>query len=137
MKLRIVVATDDGETIFPGHPGDGKKFIVYELKRSGEWKPVRELDNEARDMEEKNVHGSSAKMKRVLNLIGDVDIVLSRRNSPNLMRMAKETTIQPVLVMNVEKISDGIEKIVENFDDLEEIVSRRKEGDRFEVMKLA
>ncbi len=132
-KLKVMVGTDDGVNILFGHPGDSKKFHIYELRDDGKHELLKEVVNEAKDMEEG--HGGSGKMKKVLKLIGNVDVILTRRNSPNLIKIASETEIQPVMV-NTENIEDGLKRLYEHFDEVYSIVQKRKNGERFKVHKL-
>ena len=133
MKLKVMMATDDGENVFLGHPGDARYFRIYEVDEEGNSRLLKELENVARDMEEGESHGSVGKMKRVLEILGDVDVILSTRNSPNLIRMAKETDIQPMVSPKVKTLEDGLRKVVENFEDLKYMVEKRKSGERFDV----
>ena len=133
-KLKVMLGTNDGEKIFLGHPGDSDVFHIYELLEDGNWEKIREIVNEARDMEEKQ-HGDTRKMKKVLEMVGDIDIILTRRNSPNLIRMAQNTTIQPVIV-TVDAIEEGLKKLHEKFEEIYNLVERRKSGERFEVKKI-
>ncbi len=133
-KLKVMLGTNDGEKIFLGHPGDSDVFHIYELREDGSYEKIREIVNEARDMEEKQ-HGDTRKMKKVLEMVGDIDVILTRRNSPNLIRMAQSTTIQPVIV-TVDPIEEGLKKLHERFDEIYELVERRRKGERFEVKKI-
>jgi len=128
-----MMATEDGVRVFLGHPGEADYFRIYELQENGDHKLLKELKNEAKDMEEEGKHGSVGKMRKVLKMIGDVDIILSTRNSPNLIRMAKETEIQPVISPRLETLEEGLKKLVENFEVLSDMVKRRKKGERFDV----
>ncbi len=134
-KLVVMVGTDDGESILFGHPGDAESFHIYELREDGSFELLRKVKNEAKDIDEGPAHGGQEKMKKVLQLIGKVDVILTRRNSPNLIRMASETEIQPVMV-NVERIEEGLKILHEHFDEIYDMVDRRKRGERFKVHKI-
>ena len=132
-KLIVMLGSDDGKEILFGHPGDAEEFYIYELREDGSYELLRKVKNEAKDMEEK--HGGEGKMKKVLELIGKVDVILTRRNSPNLIRMAKTTEIQPVMV-NAASIDEGMKILHKHFDEVYEMVERRRKGERFEVHKI-
>ena len=133
-KLKVMLGTSDGEKIFLGHPGDSDVFHIYELREDGSYEKLREIKNEAKEMEEEH-HGDTRKMKKVLEMVGDVDVILTRRNSPNLIRMAQSTEIQPIIV-TVDPIEEGLKKLHEKFDEVYEMVERRKSGERFKVKKI-
>ena len=134
-KLKVMLGTNDGKEIFLGHPGDSDVFHIYELREDGSYEILREIKNEAKDMEEEHHHGGTGKMKKVLKMIGDVDVILTRRNSPNLIRIAQNTDIQPIIV-TVGSIEEGLKKLHEKFDEIYDMVQRRKSGERFEVKKI-
>ncbi len=46
------------------------------------------------------------KMKKVIEIIKDSDILVARRKNPNFIKIAKNTKYQPVVV-KTEKISDA------------------------------
>ncbi len=131
-RLIVMVGTNDGKEIVFDHPGDADYFFIYEVSKNG-YKLLRKVKNTAKDMEEK--HGGRKKMEKVLELVGDIDVILTRRKSPNLIRMAKETTIQPIMV-DVVSIDDGLKIISENFESVAKTIERRKEGERFDILKM-
>ncbi len=134
-ELFVMVPSDDGKEIYLGHPGDSSNFYIYLLKEDGGFENEKVIKNEAKDMEEKE-HGSKSKMQKVLQLLGRIDVILSRRNSPNLIRIAKNTEIQPVIVRKVQMIEEGLKKLLEHFDEVYEKVEKRRRGERFDVMLI-
>ena len=134
-ELVVVVGTDDGKSVYKGHPGDSSRFLVYSLRKDG-FEFVREVENEAKEFEEEGEHGSKGKMKKVLSLLGRVDVILSRRGSPNLIRMAAETEIQPVIIGWIEDVEEGLRILKDRFDEISSLVDRRKKGERPEVLIL-
>ncbi|MCD6450445.1 MAG: hypothetical protein J7L34_08075 [Thermotogaceae bacterium] len=135
-ELVVMVPSDDGKEIHPGHPGDSSTFYIYLLKEDKTFESIKIIKNEAEDMEEEGEHGSKAKMKKVLKLLGKVDVILSRRNSPNMINIAKNTEIQPIVVRNVRTIEEGLKKLLERFDEVYKRVEKRRQGERFDVMLM-
>jgi len=135
-ELIVMVPSDDGKEIYLGHPGDSSNFYIYLLKEDGSFENMKVIKNEAKDMEEKGEHGSKSKMKKVLQLLGRVDVILSRRNSPNLIRMANNTEVQPVIVRKVQTIEEGLKKLSEHFEEVYGRIEKRRQGERFDVMLI-
>jgi len=135
-ELVVMLPSDNGKELYLGHPGESSNFYIYLLKEDGSFKNMKVIKNEAKKMEEKEGHGSEAKMKKVLQLLGKVDVILSRRNSPNLIRMAKNTEIQPVIVRKVQTVEEGLKKLSEHFEEVYERIEKRRQGERFDVMLI-
>ncbi len=129
-KLILVVGTDDGKHISRGHLGDSKKFLMYSLYEDGHWEFIKEVENLAQDEEEKE-HGGEGKMKKVLSLLGPVDVLVSKKSSPNFKRMAATRPLQPVRVV-CEKVEEALQILSSRFDQLWEMVEKRRDGFREE-----
>ncbi len=127
-SLKLVLGTDDGKNLSRGHLGDSRKFYIYKISRDGKTMLERELENTS--PEEKS-HGGEEKMRTILSLVGEVDLMVSRKLSPNFKRIAATKPIQPVRVL-VESIEDALDVIVKNYDFLASLVERRRAGERFE-----
>jgi len=133
-ELIIMLGTEDEKNIYKGHPGNSSYFMIYSLKSNGEIKLLRKVKNEAKDFEREGEHGSKEERKKVLELVGKIDIVLSKRNSPNLLRMAAKTEIQPVIIGWIDSIEEGLNLILEKFDEIYSLSQARKEGKRPDVL---
>jgi len=127
-ELIVVIGSNDGIRVFNGHLGDSKKFYIYKVMRKGGWSLLREIEN---TFPEEKVHGGPEKMKNVLSLIGNVDILVSKKNSPNFKKIAATKPIQPVRVLG-ETMEEALNAIVENFELLSSMIEKRRKGFREE-----
>ncbi len=132
-SLTLVIGSNDGKTVFPGHLGDSQRFHIYRLWEDGRWDLLRTVENTS--PEEKH-HGGEEKMKAILSLLGEVDLLVSRKNSPNFRKIAASRPIQPVRV-RTETVEETLKTLGENFTLLAEMVGRRRAGERFpEIPRL-
>ena len=126
-KLRIVIGTNDGENIFPGHMGMAENFYVYDLFDSGNLNLVANRKNTSQEVEGK--HGLPEKMKAAMEIFRDADVIIGRRMSPNFVKIGANTEFQPIVV-KLDRISDIIEKVTKSFDRIFSLVERRESSDR-------
>ena len=128
-KIRLCIGSNDGENIARTHMGDTEYFFIYDLLENSENMFVEKRENTARDMG----HAKAEKMKEVLKIIKDADVLIARQKSPNFINIAKKTKYQPVVV-KIEKISDVIELMDNSFQEIYTYVVRRKEGEIFDTI---
>lgn len=128
-KLILVIGTDDGKHLSQGHLGDSSKFLVYSLYEDGSWELLKEENNEAQEDEEK--HGGEGKMKKILSILGPVDLIVSKKSSPNFKRIASSTPIQPVRVA-CETVEEALQILSSRFNRLREMIEKRRNGFREE-----
>ncbi len=127
-RLKLVLGTDDGKYLFPGHLGDSRIFRIYILSKDGEVTLEREIENTS--PEEKS-HGGEEKMKAILSMLGQVDLMVARKLSPNFKKIAATKPIQPVRVV-ADTVEEALEVLRRNYPMLESLVERRRNGERFE-----
>jgi len=128
-KIRLCIGSNDGENIARTHMGDTEYFFIYDLLENSEHVFVEKRENTAKDMG----HAKTEKMKEVLKIIKDADVLIARQKSPNFINIAKKTKYQPVVV-KIEKISDVIELMDNSFQEIYTYVARRKEGEMFDTI---
>lgn len=128
-KLILAVGTDDGKHLSRGHLGDSSRFQIYSLYEDGSWELLKEIKNEALEEEEK--HGGEGKMKKILSILGPVDLLVSKKSSPNFKRIAATTSIQPVRAV-CETVEEALQLLSSRFDRLREMVEKRRNGFREE-----
>ena len=122
--VRIIIGSNDGEKIFRAHMGTAKSFHVYDLSEDGTFKVVAKRENTTRDIED---HESSEKMKAVMDIISDADVVVGRRMSPNFKRMAAKTRLQPVVV-EMDSLEEIMSRLSKSFDEIISLVEQRRSG---------
>ena len=127
MKLRIVIGTNDGESISPGHMGEAEHFYIYDLFDEGNFNLVGNRKNTSQEVEGK--HGLPKKMKAVMEIINDADVIIGRKMSPNFLKISTNTRIQPVVVKS-DSLSLIIDTVMKSFDRIFSLVEQRESGDR-------
>ncbi len=125
-SLTLVIGSDDGKNIFSGHLGDSQRFYIYRMAEDGHRELLRVVENSSPQEKE---HGGEGKMKAILSLLGEIDLMVARKNSPNFRKIAASRPIQPVRV-RVQTIEEALELVKKNFSFLAELVRRRKAGER-------
>jgi hypothetical protein len=78
-------------------------------------------------------HAKSDKMKIILDLLDDTQILVAQQRSPNFAKIAVQTRYQPVIVKYVE-ILDVLVALSDEYDTLLQLVERRQQGERFETI---
>ena len=126
-NLKIVIGTNDGENISPGHMGEAEHFYIYDLFDEGNFNLVGNRENTSPDIDGK--HGILEKMKAVMAIINDSDVIIGRKISPNFLKISANTRIQPVVVKS-DSLSLIIDTVMKSFDRIYDLVKRRKADDR-------
>lgn len=109
--------------------GDTECFYIYELFENSEYKFVNKRNNTAKDLE----HEKSEKMKKVIKTLKDVDVFVARKKSPNFVKIANKTKYQSVIV-KVEKISDILMVLHKSFQEIHNLITRRRNGEIFDTI---
>lgn len=123
-KIRICIGSNDKDSIAKSHLGDTEYFYIFDLFENDEIKTVDVRINDAKELD----HSASNKMKEILNIIKDAEILVAWQKSPNFLNIAKKTKYQPVVV-KAEKINDVLNILQNAFVGLKELADKRKEGD--------
>jgi hypothetical protein len=126
-QMTVAIGKDEDGAFSRGHFGDAHRFAKYVLHSSGVMEPQGELANDFKS--EGAGHGKSTKMKSVLEQLGGIQCVISRRLSPNFKAMALESAVQPV-VAEFEDDAQFLDVISERREYLFELVSARLRGER-------
>jgi len=133
-KIRIALGSNDGENIPPCHMGMAEDFYVYDLFEDGNLTFVEKRKNTSPD--EKGKHGLLKKMKAVLEILKDANVIVGKVISPNFINIAANTKFQPV-VIEINKISEIMKEITKSFDEIYNLVEQRKMGNRpKEILEL-
>lgn len=128
-KIRVCVGSNDTSTIAASHMGDAQYFCVYDVFADGQ-EPVL-VEERPNTTGEGTRHADREKMQGVLDIVGDADVLLARRKSPNFRAIARTTAYQPVVV-STDAIGDALRLVQERFADIEAYVTRRRGGERSE-----
>ena len=123
-KIRICIGSNDKVNIARSHLGDTEHFFIFDIFENDEIKVVDVRINEARELD----HSASNKMKEILNIIKDTEILVAWQKSPNFLNIAKKTKYQPVVV-KTEKINAVLNILQNSFIQLKELADKRKRGD--------
>ena len=128
-RVRVALGSNDGATIVDTHLGDTARFHIYDLFEDSKSEPVETRENPALD----EGHGKVEKMKAIVAMLEDVDVVVARKLSPNFRRIAEGTRHQPVVV-GADRIDDALERLHAAFGTIFELTERRKKGERFDTI---
>jgi hypothetical protein len=128
-RIRIALGSNDGVTVADTHMGDTSRFHIYDLFEDARSEPVDTRDNPALD----EGHGKAEKMKAIVAMLKDVDVLIARKLSPNFRRIAGGTRHQPVVV-DADRIDDALERLHAAFDVICELKERREAGERFDTI---
>jgi len=114
--------------------GMAEHFYVYDLFKGGNSSFVEKRKNTSPKAEGK--HGLPEKMKAVMEIFKDADVIIGRRISPNFIKIAANTKFQPVVV-EIDRISEITKEVAKSFDEIYSLVEQRKRGNRpREIPKL-
>ncbi len=123
-KLRVCIGSNDGKTIADSHLGDVEDFYIYDIFENSENVYIDKRTNVFKDFG----HSSGGKMKSILQLVEDAEIMSAYQMSPNFKNMARKTAYQPVVVKE-KKIEIVLDILCENFDMLSVLVEKKKNGE--------
>lgn len=124
--LRICIGSNDGENIATTHMGDTDCFLIYDLMEDAGSTFIGQRKNVAKEMD----HAQSDKMKAIISLVDDTEIFIAQQESPNFIKIAKQTKYQPVVV-KVEAIQDILTLLQGEFEKIYTYVERRRNGETF------
>lgn len=127
-KLRIVLGSNDGESLINDHMGEAETFYLFDLFEDGHWEPVAQRKNTS-PREEEGQHGSVEKLRVARQIFKDADVVLARRGSPNFIRMRDTSKFQPV-VSRLNTVDEALAAMAGAFDEIYALVMRRRQGER-------
>jgi predicted Fe-Mo cluster-binding NifX family protein len=128
-NIRLCIGTNDGNNIAKTHMGDTEYFYIYDIFENSEHLFIEKRINTSKNMG----HAKVEKMKGVIKIIEDSDILMAWQKSPNFIKIAKNTKYQPVIV-KAEKISDVLTTLCKSFDEIYEYTTRRKQGEMFDTI---
>lgn len=131
-KMRIALGSNDGTNIVLGHMGMAEYFYVFDLFEDGTSSFLGKRENTSPNEAE---HGLADKLKVAMEIFEDSDVVLGRKASPNFIKIRDNTKFQPV-VTRVDTISDSMLEMGKSFDEVYNLVERRKSGERPKEMPI-
>ncbi len=73
-------------------------------------------------------HGRIEKMKAVMEILKDVNVLVGKRLSPNFVKMAAEAGFQPVVV-KLDRITDIMGGLKRHFSEISDLIERRERGE--------
>ena len=125
-NIRVCIGTNDGQSIARTHMGDTDFFHVYDLTENSVNTFIDERINSAKSLD----HAKADKMKAIIQLVKDADAFIAQQKSPNFIRIASKTKYQPIVV-KAEKISDILITLSNSFEEIYDLVLKRKNGETF------
>ena len=128
-KIRVCIGSNDGENIAKTHMGDTECFYLYDLFENSEPTFIKKRTNSAKEMG----HAKADKMKEIIKLVKDADVLVARQKSPNFVNIARKTKYQPVVV-KAKKVPDVLIELANSFQDIFSFVTRRRSGEYFDTI---
>ena len=112
-RLRIAVATDDGDIIMRRHFGDAAFFEIFELSASG-YDLVGRVTN---NVGEEEGHADPKKAKGISGILKKqgVQVALSRVFGPNIKRIKKHFVC---VLTGHDVISEGLDVLVRHYPEI-------------------
>lgn len=122
-RMRLAVATDDGEHFMGRHFGDAEFYEIFEFSGSG-YEAVGRVTN---DLDEEEGHADPKKAKGIAGILRKhgVQVAAARVFGPNIKRIKKHFVC---ILTSHEKISDGLDVLVQRYPDI--IAELEKGGER-------
>ncbi len=124
--IKLAIGVTSGKIDVKKHAGDNPIFYIYEFCENGKYKLLKEIKNTA---PEEKKHADEKKMKGVMSLLGDVDIIVGGLMSPNFLNIRDKTSIQPI-VSKISNIEEFFQKLKLNFNHIYDLVEKRRNGER-------
>lgn len=112
-SFKICIGTNDNRSIANTHLGDTSFFNIYELYNNQEFKFVKQIVNSSKDMD----HSKEDKMRSIIRLIGDVEVLVSKQKSPNFIKISQKTKYLPIIV-KADTLDSVIEIIGRSFTEI-------------------
>ena len=124
--ITLAIGVTSGKIDVKKHAGDNPMFYIYEFCEDGKYKLLKEVENTA---PEEKKHADEKKMKGVMSLLGDIDIIVGGLMSPNFLNIRDKTPIQPI-VSKISDIEEFFQELKSNFDYIYDLVEKRRNGER-------
>lgn len=107
----IACATDDKKRFTDKHFGDACHYLIYKIDKD-HCEYLKEIDN---NVGEERFHGDPVKAKGISNILSreNVQVLLSKRFGPNIVRMKKSFLTVSV---KTNEIEEGLKTVMKNFD---------------------
>ncbi len=128
-KIRLCIGSNDGRSVAKTHMGDTQFFYIYDLFENSEYQFVAKRVNIGKDLE----HAKTEKMKVITDIVKDSDIFIARQRSPNFVQIANKTKYQPIVV-KADKIDEIIMILHKSFQEILNYVTRRRNGETFDII---
>jgi len=122
-KMRVAIGSNDGRTIIQDHMGSAKYFYIYDIFNNIKPKFIEKRRNSSE--EESGEHGVLKKMKQVTEILEDVDVLISRKISPNFINISKKTKFQPIII-EIDSIYEIIEEVMKHFIEIYDLIKQKK-----------
>ena len=130
-NLLVAFGTIDGKTFTKEHFGDSEIFVIYKIYRDGRTENIEERPNTARHLEERE-HGDPRKFMAIIDLLRDVDVLVAWAMGPNYLRIRDISDKVPYILKGEARktlqIKDALREIVEKYDDICEMIVKKKQG---------
>ena len=112
-RLIVAFATDDQQTFTKEHFGEAKEYLIFEITSND----YSLIDIVANKSPEEKMHGDPNKAKGVASILKPfgVKVLINKAFGRNITRQQQKFV---VIISNTDKITDAINNIQENFDNI-------------------
>lgn len=129
-SFTIAIATNDDIHIADSHFGDAAFFLTYSISENS-ISQTSKKENTFQNADEN--HASSEKMKKVLSLLRNTDALISRKSSPNFLKIAEKSSVQPIII-NYDSINEILLKIQSRFHEIAQAINEKQNNSIGEVI---
>ncbi len=130
--LCVVLGCKSGQELSTGHFGDSKEFLTYKIFKNGKTEKVSVLENTQKEVDESQKHGAEKKRGGILKLLGDIDIIVAAKMSPNFKQINESKPVLPV-VCNFSRVDEIVKYFENNAGYFMELIERKKSGGIVEI----
>jgi len=116
--MKLAVSTEDEKTLTNDHFGEGEVFLIYHIDSQG----YKLLEKRVNTSPEEDEHGSEKKAKGIMEILGDIPILLGYQFGPNIMRI-KERFLP--IVSRYKDIQHTLKMLIENYENLKNFEDQR------------
>ena len=116
MKLKVALATDDGQNFINRHFGDAKKYNIYEISEKN-YKFIKSIDNNSVEEEK---HADPKKAKSIIKILKmeDVKVISNLAFGANIKRVKKK--VVPVITSKTSH-EEALKELIKNYKKLIEL----------------
>ncbi|MGE3063026.1 MAG: NifB/NifX family molybdenum-iron cluster-binding protein [bacterium] len=133
-KMIFIIGFKNSIELNRSHFGDSHIFRKYEIAEDSH--PIVISDSINENREENETHGTDKKLSSVQKSLKGVDFIVSQTVSPNLIKMAENSNIQPIIIKRKSE-DEVLTAVQDNFLIILRLVENRDKKEKEKnILKL-